>query len=337
MVAILGGGSGGIALAVYFQDRNVDVTVWNRTYSRIEKIIQEDNNVFVKDYKNKLEKNIRINKLTSDLEDTIRNNKIFFVVTPGKAHGQIARRIRKFIDEEKIIILIPGRTYGSITFNKQLGEKKGLVSCYETQTLLHASRVKGNILEIFGIKTKIIFTSLDDGKEQDISELNELFPEMEYTEDYYSVTLNNIGAMFHPVPSILNISRIENEESYNHYQQGISPSIAHYIEKMDAERKLICEELGAKFISASGWLKMEYNTLGDDLYENLKNNESYYHIKGPNSIDHRYIFDDIMTGLVPIYKTALKHDIKVEYMKSFLKFASLLIQYDFVKNGREGI
>jgi len=337
MMAILGGGTGGISLATYFQEKGIDVTVWNRTYSRIKPIIDENNEVLIKDYENKMEKGIKIKKLTSDLKDTIQNNEIFFITTPGTAHTDIAQNIKQYINENMIIILNPGRTYGCVAFKKGLGSKKNLVRCYENQTLLHACRITDNILEIFGKKTEILYSTLDNKDSKDISMLSKIFPEMRYIDNYYSVTLNNIGAMFHPIPSILNISRIENQEKYNHYSQGISPKIATYIENVDKERKTLCEKLGSDFISVSNWLKREYNTFGSNLYENLKTNEPYYSIEGPKSISHRYIYDDILTGLVPLYKTGIDNNVEMEYTKTFLEFASLVMDYDFIKKGRDAI
>jgi len=337
MIAILGGGTGGISLATYFQEKGIDVTVWNRTHSKIKKIIDEDNKILVKDYESKKEKEIEIKKLTSDLKDTIQNNKIFFIITPGTAHKDIGRKIKEYINEDKVVILNPGRTYGCKAFEEGLGSKKNLVRCYETQTLLHACRKTNNILEVFGTKNEILYSSLEEKNEKDITKLEKIFPEMKYIDDYYTVTLNNIGAMFHPIPSILNISRIENQEKFNHYSQGISPIIANYIENVDEERKELCEKLGADFISVSDWLKREYNTFGDNLYENLKTNEAYYPIGGPDSIDHRYIYDDILTGLVPLYKTGKKNDVEMKYTERFLKFSSLVMDYDFINNGRDAL
>ena len=160
---------------------------------------------------------------------------------------------------------------------------------------------------------------------------------MEYTSEYFTVTLNNVGAMFHPIPAVMNISRIENKENYYHYTQGISPLIASYIEKVDIERGKICEKMNSKFISVTEWLKEEYNTLGDNLYENLQSNKAYAKIIGPQNIDHRYIYDDILTGLVPLYKTAVFKNVEARCMKSFIDFASLLLNYDFILNGRDAI
>ena len=93
------------------------------------------------------------------------------------------------------------------------------------------------------------------------------------------------------------------------------------MEKIDKERGLVCEAMGAKYISAIEWMKNTYGTEGKTLREHLQTNEGYKGIVGPNTINHRYIYDDLLTGLVPIYKTGKKHNVKLPITKAFIDFA----------------
>jgi len=335
MIAILGAGSGGLALASYLKDRKIDFTIWDRSIDKIKQLKKDNNILTINGPEIDSKKGLQLDCLTNDLKSTIENNKYFFIITPGIAHEDIPEKIKNYISEKKVFILMPGRTYGGVAFKERLGDAKKFVDVYETQTILHASRLKENILDIFGEKKDIYYSAFEGSNEEDKEFLKKIIPKMEYVDNYYTVTLNNVGAMLHPLPAVLNISRIEHKEPYFHYGKGISPLISNFIEGMDQERKKICEVLGAKFISTHYWLELEYGSKGRDLYESIQNNNSYSKIKGPEDIKHRYIFDDLITGLVPLYKTAVKHHICVKKIEAFLKFASFLFNYDFIEEGRD--
>jgi opine dehydrogenase len=122
---------------------------------------------------------------------------------------------------------------------------------------------------------------------------------------------------------------------FKHYTQGISRRIAAYIQKLDDEKKAICDKMGIRHTSLIRWLKAEYGAAGDNLYDCIQSVKAYQDITSPPSLDHRYVYDDLRTGLVPIYKTAQALNVKVPVMESFLKFACIFLDEDFITTGRD--
>ena len=59
-------------------------------------------------------------------------------------------------------------------------------------------------------------------------------------------SIDNINALMHPAPSLLNASRIEAipEQTYEYYREGMTPSICKVIETIDRERIAIANEYG---------------------------------------------------------------------------------------------
>jgi opine dehydrogenase len=45
--------------------------------------------------------------------------------------------------------------------------------------------------------------------------------------------------------------------------------------------------------NALEWLKLSHDTACTDLYEAVHNQEGYYGIKAPPTLNHSYIFDDV--------------------------------------------
>lgn len=333
MVTILGAGNGGIALACYFEQKGINATVWNRGIDRIKKIIENNNIIEIDDYELSKNYRIKITNVTLDLEFAINKSKYIFIVTTACAHEEIARRLKEMKIRNKLIFLMPGRTLGAKRVMEIINDSSN--EYYESQTILHTCRMTDNNLIKYKTKPKLFFSSYNKINRKSLEELITLIPELIYIDNYYDVSLNNIGAMLHPAPTLLNIGLVESKKEFYFYREALSPVVVRYIEKMEEERKKICESYQAKFVSVYEWLKIEYDTFGETLYERLQNNPAYKDILGPTSIDHRYIYDDIKTGLVPLYYLAKEKNIDVPYIYHIIVLANLLMDGNYFEEGRK--
>jgi opine dehydrogenase len=134
---------------------------------------------------------------------------------------------------------------------------------------------------------------------------------------------------------ILNIGRAETTNGqYNHYLEGVSPSVSRFIERIDAERVAVGNALGKDILSATDWLRKVYNSKGTNLFECLHTTSCYQGLGAPNSLDHRYIFEDVPTGLVPIAAIGELADVPTPTIQATIAMASQLCGCDFWKQGR---
>lgn len=134
---------------------------------------------------------------------------------------------------------------------------------------------------------------------------------------------------------MLNTGWTENPSNiYKHYYDGITPTIANFIERIDEERVSVSEALGLKIESTEEWLKRTYHIEGDNLFECIQNNEAYKTIDAPNSLKHRYIYEDVPCGLVPIESVGLKLGLDMSYTTLTIDLACKLIGIDFRETGR---
>src|SRR3712207_2678989 len=87
--------------------------------------------------------------------------------------SEIAKTIAPFVRKDQIIILMPGRTYGSIVFSDEIKKIRGFYpKCIETQTILHACRINENKLYIHGLKSKVLYSSFEEISQDDIKYIN---------------------------------------------------------------------------------------------------------------------------------------------------------------------
>jgi opine dehydrogenase len=82
------------------------------------------------------------------------------------------------------------------------------------------------------------------------------------------------------------------------------------------------------------WLKLAYDTTGADLYEAIHNQEGYYGIKAPPTLNHRYIFEDVPCSLVPIACIGQQYGVETGAMNALIAIANLAHGTDYWHRGR---
>ncbi len=168
-----------------------------------------------------------------------------------------------------------------------------------------------------------------------IHALKDAFPQFVPADNVLQTSFDNIGAIFHPAPTILNSGRIESTAGdFEYYHEGITPAVAKVIEQMDYERMAVAEALGVEAISAHAWLDAAYGATGATLYDAIQNNIGYKGIKAPENLQHRYIFEDVPASLVPISSIGDMLGVQTGMIKSIISLGSGIHGVDYWATGR---
>lgn len=335
-IAIIGAGHGGTAMAAHLSFMGAQVNLCDLFPQYIEGI-KEKGGIHLTGACG--EGFARLHKVTADLEEALADAALIMVVTPSFTHRLIAEAVQPYLKEGQIIVLNPGRTGGALEFLgvlKKRGPVKNLVVA-ETQTLIYACRKTGPAQAvIMGLKKKVDVASIPAaGITRVLQLLNPYFPQFQVAENVLHTSLQNIGAVFHPTPVLLNIGRIETPQSpFEYYMQGISPSVAKVLEKIDAERVRVAAALGIQTGTVHDWLRETYETSGDGLYELLQNNGAYRGIMGPDNINTRYVTEDIPMSLVPIAEFGAKFGVATPVIDAVIAMAEIIYNTEFRREGR---
>ncbi len=334
-VAVIGAGNGGQALAAFMSMRGADVALYNRSKKRIATIMKT-RKIRVE---GEIQGTFEVSMATTDISQAVKDRKLIMVAVPAFAHRSIAEKMAPFIEDGQIIVLNPGRTGGAIEFLRTLEEKgvKKRVVIAEAQTFIFASRLTNpGVVRIFRIKNAVPVSALP-ATENDVLEetLLKIMPEFEIVENTIITSFNNIGAVFHPAVLLLNASRIESTAGkFEFYLEGITPSVARVLEKIDQERCAVMEALGEEPMTAKEWLNYAYDVQGEDLHDAIHNNPGYQGIMAPPSIANRYILEDVPMSLVPISSFGKEFGISTPTIDAIIQIASVMMRRDFWKGGR---
>ena len=302
--AVIGAGHGGKAMAAHLALMGFRVNLFNRTPEHIE-IIKKRGGIDLESTEGGPKGFGKLALVTSKMSEAIKGVDVIMVVLPSSAHADIARTMTPSLKSGQIIVLHPGRTCGALEFVKAIRDNgcKADVTVAEAETFIYASRSDGPAqARIFRIKEAVPLAALPCTRTQSVLDaICDAYPQFIDGVDVLNTGMNNMGAIFHPALTLLNMGWIEaTHGDYQFYIDGVTPSVARVLEVLDRERVTVASALGIRARTSLEWLKLAYDTIGVDLHEAIHNQPGYYGIKAPATLNHRYIFEDVPMSLVPI-------------------------------------
>jgi opine dehydrogenase len=332
---VVGAGNGGLSMAGHLGIMGFEARLYNRTDAKLAGVRWHGGI----EVEGAIEGFGPIVMATSDMTEAITGADVIMVVTPSTAHRSLAQAMASRLSDGQIVVLNPGRTGGALEFRKTLLDS-GLHArpvIAEAQTFIYASRaVSRNRGHIFRIKNGVPLAALPSYWTPDVlGVLDNAFPQFIAGSNVLATSMENIGAIFHPALTILNAGWIEaTGGDFDYYLQGITPSVAAILQRMDDERLAVARALGIRSVSAREWLYLSYDSPGTDLHEAIHNTSSYAGIKAPSTIAHRYISEDVPMSLVPIASIGSMLGVPTPTIDMIIELGSILHGHDYRGEGR---
>ena len=335
---VIGAGHGGKAMAAHLALMGFPTTIYNRTADRVS-AIKELGGIDLESYEGGPRGFGKLVCVTSNLAEALEKAEMIMVVVPSSAHADVAKACARHLKDGQIVILHPGRTCGAIEFAKVLRDQNCTadVTISEAETFIYASRSDGPAqARIFRTKEAVPLAALPANRTRRVlDQIHEAYPQFIDGVNVLQTGLNNMGAIFHPALTILNSGWIESTHGdYQFYIDGVTPSVARVLEALDRERVTVASSLGIRARTALEWLKLAYDTAGEDLHEAIHNQPGYYGIKAPPTLNHRYLFEDVPMSLVPIASLGQRYGVSVQGMDSMIRLACIIHRTDYWRRGR---
>lgn len=333
---VLGAGNGGQTLAALLKLAGHKVRLWNRSAPVLESLRQRGHI----ELRGQTQGKARIDLMTTDIAQAVSDVEIILVVVPASAHRDVALLIAPWVSRDQIIILNPGRTGGALEVRHVLTRERGhdIPTILETQSLFCACRARQpGTADILSFKRENTISGLPNLLTLDF--LNSLhlsiYGDFRVAQSTLQTGLENIGAILHPAPVLLNTGWIESRDVFfPHYYFGISPSVSSFLERMDEERLAVADRFGVQVRSVKQWHEDMYGCVGSNLYETLQKNSAYASIDAPRTLSHRYLTEDIPTGLVPMSELGRVAGVPTPLMDMIIDLGCLMLSCDFRAEGR---
>jgi len=334
-IAVLGGGHAGRALAGYLSLKGNEVSLYNRTIENVA-AIQNSGGIKVQGV---IDGFAPIESVSDNMADIVPDREILLVTVPAQAHKFYAKEISPWIESDQTLLIMPGATGGAIEFSRIL-ETNGNTTDFllgEAQTFSFVSRIiDPETVLISKIKNKVRVSALPAISNQKfLNSLDRLPLGFALAKNVLETSLGNVNALLHPAPMILNSGLIESQcGGFLHYHDLISESVGNLIERMDKERMKIEKMLSIESASLLEWLTEVYDAEGETLCECIQSIDTYDNVTCATDLKHRYIHEDVPTGLVPISDFGNLVGVETPAIDSVITMATQICQQDFRSIGR---
>ena len=350
LVAVLGGGNGGHAVAA-----NLSLNGYKVNFFELPQFAESFERVLrTKEIRIEgisIDGTAKLNLATTDMQQAIKETEIIFVVTPAFGHKAMAEACAPFVQDGQIIVLMPG-SGGSLEFVKIFKQRKVKreITFAETCTLPYGARLKSSGHVSVFIHAVILPTGVFPSKRTNevIPKLKQYYPIITPAKDVMEAAINNPNPIVHPVATLLSATRIEHAKGeFYLYAEGMTPSVARAYESLNQERLSICKALGYQLYHWDNLEFRDYN-LGeteeecryrilntsmdaafgkDGIYAGIK-------MKGPEYMKDRYITEDVPYGMVLLSTLGNLLGVPTPTHDAVIQLSSVVNRTDYSKTGR---
>ncbi len=302
--AIIGGGNGGQTMAGHLGILGEKVRLYKRSQQGVNKI-NETKEIILH---HAIEGVGKIEFATTSIAKAIDGADIIMLILPSNTHEKVAREMIPHLKDGQVILIHPEESCGALQFRhimKQMGCTKDIV-IGSTSTLLYATRlIQDGECYVNGFKQSVPMAALPAADNQRLKDaICDVLPYFFLYKNVLEISIDNLNALMHSGPILLNTSRIEARPfvSYQYYIEGITPSIAKFIEAMDVERIAVAKALGInQRCLRDEYIDMyHYGNKDMSLYEIVSTNPGYMGLMIDDTIHSRYVIEDIPYSLVPL-------------------------------------
>lgn len=350
LVAVLGGGNGGHAVAANLSLAGFKVNFFElpQFSESFEKVLRTKE---IRIEGVSIDGTAKLNIATTDIQQAIKDVGVIFVITPAFGHKPMAEVCAPFVQDGQILVLLPG-SGGSLEFVNIFKQKKVKreILVAESCTLPYGARLKGSGHVSVLINAVILPTGVFPSKKtaEVISKLKQFYPTITPARDVLEAAINNPNPIVHPVATLLSATRIEHSKGeFYLYAEGMTPAVARTFESLNEERLAICKAMGYQLYHYDNLQFKNYN-LGeteeecryrilntsmdaafgkDGIYAGIK-------MKGPENLKDRFVTEDVPYGMVLLSTLGDLLGVPTPTHDAVIQLASVINRTDYWKTGR---
>lgn len=337
-IAILGTGNVGCATACDLAHKGHEITL-----IKTSNFLNNENFEYISTHKNRIAMNdsdgktisANIKMLTHGIKE-IGKAELVMVMVQTTYHEELIKRMIPFLHKDQIVLFNPG--YLSTAYMLKHGARNDVI-IVEAESSFIDCRIQrlGNINVSFRNVRNPLGVFPNNRIEEAKEKLEQLGFPFEYLSSVIEAALHNPNLIVHTVGAVMSIPRIEKTNgNYYMYHEVFTPSVWNILEQLDKEKMDILEKLGFNRLSYVEACKYR-NSLDSTMdakavffeYANDPNS-----VKGPTSVNSRYITEDIPQGLVMLESLGKYLKVDTTIATAIIQVASAALGKDLREHGR---
>jgi opine dehydrogenase len=337
VVAVIGAGNVGCALAGELALRGIEVRLFNRSPERL-RAIREAGGISLT---GEIDGFARLALMTDRLAAAVDGADVVALTVPTMSLASYAAALVKTTTPDQLIWLNPGHSGGALFLAAEFDRSTAPPSrklCQLT-TASHICRMTGPATVRVFLRARASVAALPSMYLDECHErLTALLPgELGKCGSILEADLANVNALLHPPGMICNAGWIEaTNGDFGFYAQGTSPAVARVIEAIDRERLELAQQLGVRadpFPDLFAQLGFVDPAAGRDAYSAVHASRLIHPIPAPAALDHRYLHEDVGWGLVPWMHLAEAVHCPTPTINSLINLANAINRVDYSHQG----
>jgi opine dehydrogenase len=338
-IAIIGAGIGGIYLAAQLGTAGYKLRLHDIDDARLADIrafggidVEGDSAGFA-----------AVERATSDLRSAVDGADVIIIVTGGNAQATVARSLAPLLRDGQLILLIQGNTGGSLIVRRTLDEAgcRADVAVAEMDNYPYSCR-RLSPTRIRPIVTKrwLQIAVFPGNRIASVHRrLAPLFPQAVAAPNAIYTGFTNANAMLHVANCVANAARIESGDSYKFYAEGVTAAVARLYQAINRERVAVAAGLGATVPTLEDWFERAYGVREANLVETCRrltyDNDGPYQATGtPSSLEHKFITEDVPTGLIPMSALGAAAGVPTPAIDALIAIVRSMTGKDFAAEAR---
>ncbi|MBM3791224.1 MAG: hypothetical protein FJW35_12875 [Acidobacteria bacterium] len=274
-----------------------------------------------------------------DLKKAVDGSDLILVIVPTMYQINYARLLAPLLQKGQNVALMPG-SLGALEFRAELDRLGGEmeITIGEFAALPYATRIQSPVsVHVFG-RRRYVGAGVFPASEADrvLPVYEDIYPGIERMRDVLEAGLNNPNPTLHCLGVLLNIGRIEKSHGeFYYYDEGLTYHVCKAVEAIDQERLAIGQALGVQLLSLlDTYWRMGYGPKGNTFWEVIRGVKPLVDIKGPSTVDSRYLTEDVPIGLVIYSQLGRQLGATANLMESVVHIAGALLGRNFFAEGR---
>lgn len=330
---VVGTGNSGRALAAYLGSQGHDVHILARTADKLE-FLGKDSAV---QSEGKVTGTYAIAGAGCSAAEFAGNCEFIFIATVTTAYQEIAARLAPVLTDKHKIILFSSKLGGTLLFEQALKEAGAKLPRIMETDALFACRVDevANSIWIRGFKQWTLFSAATLSKTSEYSEhIYRFFPGLSPANNVIQRGLTDFGAVAHATIALANMNLISRKTPFRFYYDGMTEETICLLEAVESEFRAISEAYGSELIEMKELLNCYYTCDTTSLYTAMTTVPNYRYSLGPETLQHRFLHEDICSTLVPARQLAQLAGVKAPIIDAVVNLASVVTQRDLQAEGR---
>ena len=189
---------------------------------------------------------------------------------------------------------------------------------------------------IWGVVTGLGLGALPSTETERVREMLEpLFPGVTLYPDVMACGLSAVNPVVHPAGVLMNAGRVEySRGEFYFYEEGVSPSVADVIMRVDRERRDIGTALSYELLPANeAFHRAGFGPKGD-LWATINGSLMLTRLKAPGSLESRWLTEDIPYGLATWSLLGAQYGVETPLMRAMVDIGSVVMGFDGWTAGR---